>query len=83
MQHTANMMSAMIPASNATEPMTIPAIAPPDSPFFEDEATPVGVLLTDDEVDVEDGVLELVANVMYAVMVGSTTLAQRCSAPEL
>lgn len=62
--------------------MTIPAIAPPDKPFLEVEAAAVGLLLAD-EVDVEDDVLELVANVIYAVIVGSTTLAQSESAPEL
>lgn len=68
-------------ASSATEPTTIPAIAPPDRPFFDVEAAAVGVL--DEEADVGEGVLELVANVIYAVIVGSTTPAQRWSTPEL
>jgi hypothetical protein len=73
------------PASSAaptTEPTTIPAIAPPDSPFFElfDDAN--GDDVAEGE-DVADAVGWLVEKVMKGVMVGSTTPAHLSSAPEL
>jgi hypothetical protein len=57
-------------ATPATEPTTIPAIAPPDNPFFE----LAGVLVPDaegDDVDVAVG--DAVEKVMKAVIVGNTT----------
>lgn len=63
------------------EPTTIPAIAPPDSPLFDEEvAAP-----DEDEVGLAVAELEavLVEKVMNPVIVGNTTPAQRSSAPEL
>jgi hypothetical protein len=57
-------------ATPAIEPTTIPAIAPPDNPFFE----LAGVLVPDaegDDVDVAVG--DAVEKVMKAVIVGNTT----------
>lgn len=57
-------------ATPATEPTTIPAIVPPDNPFFE----LAGVLVPDaegDDVDVAVG--DAVEKVMKAVIVGNTT----------
>lgn len=75
----------------AIDPITIPAIAPPESPFFEPEAMLVAEGEDDDDVaDVEDeevvvdvDVGILVEKVMKAVIVGSTTPAHLSSAPEL
>ena len=72
----------MTKAARAIEPITMPAIAPPDSPFFTDEGDSVGFADAEGE-DVGDDVGELVENVMKAVMVGRTTLAHLFSAPEL
>jgi len=62
-----------------TDPITIPAIAPPDKPFRELEF-PVNVAEGD---DVADDVEVLVAKVMKAVIVGNTTLAHLVFAFEL
>jgi hypothetical protein len=59
----------------------MPAIAPPDKPFFELEACPVADDEADDDVDVEVGAE--VEKVIKAVMVGSTTPAHLVSAFEL
>jgi hypothetical protein len=62
----------------------MPAIAPPDKPFFELEACPVADAEADaeaDDVDVEVGAE--VEKVIKAVMVGSTTPAHLVSAFEL
>lgn len=69
-------------ATRTTEPTTMPAIAPPDSPFFELLAT---AEVDGDEVDVEVDVVvgRLVEKVMYPVIVGSLTPAHLVSAPEL
>jgi hypothetical protein len=65
-----------------TEPMTMPAISPPDSPFlFEAEAAPPVADVEGDDVDVVVG--DVVEKVMKAVMVGKTTPAHRSFAPEL
>jgi hypothetical protein len=58
----------------------MPAIAPPDNPFFELEARAVADAEADD-VDVEVGAA--VEKVIKAVMVGSTTPAHLSSAFEL
>jgi hypothetical protein len=65
-------------AANATAPIVIPAMAPLDNPLFEfgADGTPVAV-------EVAVAVAVLVANVMKAVIFGSTTPAHRVSAPEL
>lgn len=60
-------------AAAATEPTTIPAIAPPESPPSEEESD-VGVLVA---VEVEVG------STMVDVMVGSTTFAHISSDFEL
>lgn len=77
-------MSPMARIKNTTEPTTIPAMAPPDKPFFDlDAAAAVAVDEGDEEEDVADGVGTVVGNVMNAVIVGSTTLEHLCSAPAL
>lgn len=59
-------------ATPATDPMTIPAIAPPERPpFLLVEAASDDVDAGDEDVGV--AVPELVAKVMKAVIVGSTT----------
>jgi hypothetical protein len=64
-------------------PITIPAMAPPDSPFFfEAPVTEVGDAVEDADEDGE-AVGVLLGNVIKAVIVGSTTPAHLCSAPEL
>ena len=65
-------------ANRATEPMTMPAIAPPDSRFFEPPATEDG-----DGVTVVVAVGILVEKVINAVMVGSLIPAHRVCASEL
>ncbi|KAA8571047.1 hypothetical protein EYC84_000411 [Monilinia fructicola] len=64
------------------DPITIPAIAPPDSPVFDAElvAAPEedAVGLAVPELDAV-----LVEKMMNPVIVGNTTPAQRVSAPEL
>lgn len=73
----------MTRAARAMAPMTIPAIAPLDSPLLEFEAAAAGVPVEED-TDVDVAVTVLVGNeVMYPVRVGKTTPAHRCSAPEL
>jgi hypothetical protein len=83
------MISPMSNAKKAMDPITIPAIAPPDNPFEPETA-----LVAegdegddDDDADVEDGdvvdVGRLVENVINAVIVGKTTPAHLSSAPEL
>lgn len=71
-------------ARPSNDPITIPAIAPLDSPLFDvDEAAAAPV---EDDVGVDVPELEeavLVEKVMNPVMVGNTTPAQRDSAPEL
>lgn len=65
------------------EPITIPAIAPPESPLSEVPALAALVLeaaRVEDDVDVEVAVLVLKST---PVIVGNTTPAQRVSAPEL
>jgi hypothetical protein len=61
------------------DPITMPAIAPPDKPLWDAEA---GSLV---EVDVGAEVPEAVdvEKVINPVIVGNTTPAQRSSAPEL
>lgn len=61
------------------DPITIPAIAPPDKPLWDPGAGSI------EEVDVGAEVPEAVdvEKLMYPVIVGSTTPAQRSSAPEL
>lgn len=82
-------MSPITNARNTTEPITIPAIAPPDNPFLEVDGAAVaaGELDDDGDEDDDDGVAEgvgaVVGNVMKAVIVGSCTLAHLRSAPEL
>lgn len=70
--------------TKTTEPMTMPAIAPPESPFLE----PLAIAEDDGdcdcegkEVDVADGIAVKV--VMNAVIVGNFTPAHLVSAPEL
>lgn len=71
----------MMSAAPAIDPMTIPAMAPPDSPWLPDEAAAVDeAALVDDEVG--ELVLLTVLSEIEAVMVGSTTPAQRVSALE-
>lgn len=68
----------------ATEPTTIPAMAPPDNPFFDFELAVAAVEEAAAELDeVAEAVGELVEKVMKAVIVGSTTFAHLCSAFEL
>jgi HAMP domain-containing protein len=67
----------------ATDPTTIPAIAPPDNPLFELELVAAVDEVADELEEVADAVGEFVENVMDAVIVGSTTLAHLCSAFEL
>jgi hypothetical protein len=71
----------MSPAANTTktmEPTTMPAIAPPESPFLD----PLAVPDEDGEgVDVADGIAVKV--VMNDVIVGSLTPAHLLSASEL
>lgn len=67
--------------------MTIPAIAPRDKPSLLAGAA-VGaaeVLLDDgdDDVDVGVDVGKVVVRLIRPVIVGNTTLAHNCSAPEL
>lgn len=68
-------MSPAIRAAPTTDPMTIPAIAPPDNPLLELDAPAVEEAEDDEEVEVADAVGELVEKVMKAVIVGSTTPA--------
>jgi hypothetical protein len=56
----------------ATEPTTIPAMSPPDNPFFDVEAWAVAVAVAD---EVDDDVGVAVEKVMKAVIVGNTTPA--------
>jgi len=64
------------------EPITIPAIAPPDNPLWELDAA--GVDVADGEIEeVGDEVAELVGKLIKAVIVGNTTPAHLCSALEL
>jgi hypothetical protein len=74
-------------AKKTTEPTTIPAIAPPDSPFELELALLAAGEEDDDDADVEDGdvvdVGRLVDKVINAVIVGKTTPAHLASAPEL
>ena len=74
-------------APKATAPIAIPAIAPFDSPLLElaaGDAVELGVPDVEEaEVDVRVEVAELVVKVIWAVIVGNTTPAHRCSAPEL
>jgi hypothetical protein len=59
----------------------MPAIAPPDKPFFELE---LAAAVAEAELEeVADAVGELVEKVINAVIVGSTTLAHLFSASEL
>lgn len=69
-------------AAAATEPMTIPAIAPPERPFLVSEAGTAELDAEDEDegVDVAEAVGELVLKVMKAVMVGRTTPLHLCSA---
>lgn len=66
-------------ANATTEPMAMPAIAPPDNLF---EFLAIADAEADDD-DVDDAVGAFVENVMKAVIVGSTTPAHLLSAPEL
>jgi hypothetical protein len=71
------------PMANATAtraPMTMPAIAPPDSPFFDPLPTVVDEADGDDVADTVGAVVE---KVMKPVIVGSFTPAHLLSAPEL
>jgi hypothetical protein len=66
----------------------MPAIAPPDNPLLDFEAAGVPVDEGDEDADgdkvgVEVEVGAEVENVMNAVIVGRTTPAHLCSAPEL
>jgi hypothetical protein len=54
-------------------PTTIPALAPPESPLLVTLDTPVELAVA----------VEVAVNVMVAVILGSTTLAQRLSEFEL
>lgn len=79
-------INAPISAAPTTDPMTIPAIAPPDRPLLELEAVGMAEAEADEDDDVDevgDEVGEVVENVMKAVMVGSTTPAHLFSALEL
>lgn len=69
-------------ATPTTDPMTIPAMAPPDNPFFEADAPGVAEAVAEDD-EVGDAVGELVENVMKAVIVGKTTPTHRVCAWEL
>jgi hypothetical protein len=66
-------------------PTTIPAMAPPDRPFFVFDAAAVAEADAEDEEDEEvgDAVGEDVEKVMNAVIVGRTTPAHLFSALEL
>lgn len=70
-------------AAAATEPITIPAIAPPERPLLESEAGTAELDAEEDGVDVDDAVGELVLKVMKAVMVGRVTPLHLSSALEL
>lgn len=77
-QSTRRNTTPQIIANRATEPMTIPAIAPPDSPFLEPPATEDG-----EDVTVVVAVGTLAEKVINAVMVGSLIPAHRVCALEL
>lgn len=71
-------------ASAATEPMTIPAIAPLESPPPPLAGAAAAVVLLDGKVDdVGVAVGIAVEKVMKPVIVGSTTFAHTSSALEL
>lgn len=76
---------AITSTSPTTAAMTIPAIAPPDNPFepLAGAADEVGAEVEVVAGDVEDAVGALVEKVMKGVIVGNTTPAHLCSAPEL
>lgn len=79
-------MSAIMRATKARAPTTIPAIAPPDNPLFFPAGALVAVapaLVPVDVADVEVEVGTLVEKLIDAVIVGSTTLAHLSSAPAL
>ena len=65
-------------AANTTEPTTIPAMAPPDKPFFE-----LLAVAEADGCDEEVDVGSAVKVVIKPVSVGSFTPAHLFSAPEL
>jgi hypothetical protein len=75
---------APIKTAPTMDPMTIPAIAPPDRPLSDCEPETAAVEVAADGLEkVELPVDELVENVMKAVSVGRTTLAHLVSAFEL
>jgi len=79
-------MSAIINATRASAPITIPAIAPPDNPpFFAGALVAVapGVPVPVDVGEADVAVGKLVEKVKDVVIVGSTTLAHLASAPAL
>lgn len=66
------------------DPITIPAIAPPDSPLRPEEGVAAFVVLEDGVAEeVELAVGAGIEKVMSFVMVGNTTFAHLSSAPEL
>lgn len=74
MQH--RRMTPIIRAAPATDPMTIPAMAPPDRPLLP-PPPPAAAEPDGDELEVDVG------RVMVEVSVGRVTLAHRSSALEL
>lgn len=79
-------ISPPISTAATIEPITMPAMTPPDSPLWDAPAAVPAAAVLDaalEDDDVGDEVTELVAKVIVAVIVGSTTPAHLFSAPEL